>query len=130
MWHGDWRSLGGLFYVTKSLLMKRFIFYCGIILFVILALSAFQNKDQTSIIGRVNPIDGANSAWAIGGRDSATSNIVNGAFSFAIKPGIYKVVVDAIEPYKDAVLENISVKEGQTVDVGEIVLQRTLIKKR
>jgi hypothetical protein len=51
-------------------------------------------------------------------------------FSFSVKPGIYKVVVDAIEPYKDAVLENISVKEGQTVDVGEIMLQRTLIKKR
>ena len=61
---------------------------------------------------------------------SRFSNVEYGAFSFAIKPGIYKVVVDAIEPYKDAVLENISVKEGQTVDVGEIVLQRTLIKKR
>ena len=109
--------------------MKRFIFLFGIIFLVIVSIYAFQNKDQTSIVGRVNPVDGANSAWAIGGRDSASSNIVNGAFSFSVKPGIYKVVVDAIEPYKDAILENISVKEGQTINVGEIMLQRTLIKK-
>jgi hypothetical protein len=85
---------------------------------------AFKNINQTSIIGRVNPVGGANVAWAVSGRDSTTSNIVNGAFRFEAKPGIYKVVIDAVEPYKDAVLENISLKDGQTVDVGEIVLQR------
>ena len=104
--------------------MKRFILTSSIVVSGILGIYAFQNKNQTSIIGRINPIGGANVAWAVSGRDSATSNIVNGAFSFAARPGIYKVVIDAVEPYKDAVLENISVKEGQTVDVGEIVLQR------
>ncbi|TMI84956.1 MAG: carboxypeptidase regulatory-like domain-containing protein [Bacteroidetes bacterium] len=110
--------------------MKRFLLLFGIFLLAMLSIFAWNNWEQTAITGRVNPVDGANSAWAIGGRDSATSNIVNGNFSFSLKPGIYKVVVDGIEPYKDAVLENISVKEGQTVDVGEIMLQRTLIKKR
>ena len=110
--------------------MKRFIVYFGVILLLILSAYTFQNTDQTSITGRVNPLDGANSAWAVGGRDSSTSAIVNGTFSFSVKPGIYKVVVDAIEPYKDAVLENISVKEGQTVNLGEIMLQRTLMKMR
>ncbi len=104
--------------------MKRLILACSIFISVVLAIYAFQNNDQTSIIGRINPIGGANVAWALSGRDSLSSNVVNGAFSFAAKPGIYKVVIDAVEPYKDAVLENISVKEGQTVDVGEIVLQR------
>ena len=104
--------------------MKRFILVCSIIALCLAAIYSFQNKAQTSIIGRINPIGGANVAWAVSGRDSTTSNIVNGAFSFAAKPGIYKVVIDAIEPYKDAILENISVKDGQTVDVGEIVLQR------
>jgi len=110
--------------------MKRFSLMFGIIVIAMLTIFALNKRDATAITGRVNPVDGANSAWAIGGRDSAASNIVNGNFSFALKPGIYKVVVDGIEPYKDAVLENISVKEGQTVDVGEIMLQRTLIKKR
>lgn len=114
----------------KFLIMKRFLLLFGITVLVIWSISGFNTRQQTSIKGKVNPIDGANSAWAIGGRDSATSNIVNGMFGFSVKPGIYKVVVDAVEPYKDAVLENISVKEGQTVDIGEIVLQRSLIKKR
>jgi len=104
--------------------MKRFILICGIIIFCLLAIYAFRNIEQTSIAGRVSPIDGANSAMAISGKDTTTSNILNGAFSFAVKPGLYKVIIDAVEPYKDAVLENIGVKEGQTVDVGEIVLQK------
>ncbi len=108
---------------SKFLAMKRFILICGLIFSLLFAVSAFH-KSQTSITGRVTPIDGANVAWAISGKDSATSNIVNGIFSFAVKPGLYKVMVDATEPYKDAVLENISVKDGQTVDVGEIVLQK------
>lgn len=103
--------------------MKRSILIC----FIIVAgmfLYAFHNRTQTSIVGRINPVSGANTAWAVSGKDSSTSNIVNGAFSFDVKQGIYKVVIDAVEPYKDAVLENISVKDGQTVDVGEVVLQR------
>ena len=110
--------------------MKHFPLLFGVIVIVMLTIFAWNKREVTAITGRVNPIDGANSALAIGGRDSAASNIVNGNFSFSLKPGIYKVVVDGIEPYKDAVLENISIKEGQTVDLGEIMLQRTLIKKR
>jgi len=116
--------------ILKFFVMKRFPLLFGIILSAMLSIFAWNKREQTAITGRVNPVDGANSAWAIGGKDSATSTIVNGNFSFSLRPGIYKVIVDGIEPYKDAVLENISVKDGQTVDVGEIMLQRTLIKKR
>jgi hypothetical protein len=103
--------------------MKRFSLICVAVLLFMLAAYAF-NRGDTSITGRVTPVDGANTALAISGKDSASSNIVNGVFSFAVKPGLYKVIVDAVEPYKDAVLENISVKEGQAVDVGEVVLQK------
>ena len=104
--------------------MKRSILICGIIASTILAMYAFRTKFQTSIVGRVNPVGGANVVWAVSGRDSTASNIVNGVFSFDARQGIYRVVIDGVEPYKDAVLENISVKDGQTVDVGEIDLQR------
>lgn len=103
--------------------MKRFIIICGIILSAMLAASALH-KNETSITGRVTPIDGANIAWAISSKDSLSSNVVNGIFSFSVKPGNYRVIIDALEPYKDATVENVSVKEGQTVDVGEIILQR------
>ena len=108
----------------KTLSMKRFLLVVMTILSAILILNSFRNQYQTSIVGRVNPVGGANAVWAVSGRDSATSNIVNGAFSLEAKQGIYKVVIDAVEPYKDAILENVSVKEGQTIDVGEIMLQK------
>ena len=108
----------------KTLSMKRFFIVVIMILSAILILYSFRNKYQTSIVGRVNPVGGANAVWAVSGRDSTTSNVVNGAFSLEAKQGIYKVVIDAVEPYKDAILENVSVKEGQTVDVGEIMLQK------
>ena len=104
--------------------MKRFIIVIIAIIFAISILNSFRHKYQTSIVGRINPVGGANVAWALSGRDSTTSNIVNGAFSLEAKQGIYKVVIDAVEPYKDAILENVSVKEGQTIDVGEIMLQK------
>ena len=103
--------------------MKRFIIICGIIFSAMLAVSAFH-RIETSITGRVTPADGANIAWAISSKDSASSNIVNGTFSFSVKPGTYRVIIDALEPYKDATVENVNVKEGQAVDVGEIILQR------
>jgi hypothetical protein len=103
--------------------MKRFNLI-ALVLFLVLAMFAFRSRMQTSIVGRVNPVDGAASARAIAAKDTVFSNIVNGGFSFSVKPGIYQVIVDAVRPYKDAVLENISVKEDQTVDVGEITLQK------
>lgn len=108
----------------KTLSMKRFLIAFVLILSAVMILNSFRNKYQTSIVGRVNPVGGANVAWAVSGHDSTTSNVVNGAFSLEAKQGIYKVVIDAVEPYKDAILENVSVKEGQTVDVGEIMLQK------
>src|SRR4030095_5213879 len=105
--------------------MKRFFIICGIILLAVLAVKAFYSH-ETSITGKISPVDGANIAWAISSKDSATSNIVNGSFTLPVKPGTYKVMIDALEPYKDATVENVVVKEGQTADVGEIILQRQI----
>jgi hypothetical protein len=104
--------------------MKRFNFIASVVLLLVLVIFSFRNKLQTSIVGRVNPVDGATSARAIAAKDTVFSNIVNGGFSFSVKQGNYQVFIDAVRPFKDAVLENISVKEDQTVDVGEITLQK------
>ena len=104
--------------------MKRFVLMCLIIISGTLIVYSFRGKFQTSIVGRIDPVGGATVAWAVSGRDSSVSNIVNGTFSFEARPGVYKVVIDGVEPYKDEILENIGVRDGQTVDVGEIILQR------
>jgi hypothetical protein len=74
-------------------------------------------------LGKVTPQDGAESVWAIG-TDSTKGIITSGNFSIQVKPGTYKVFVDARDPFKDVSLENLEVRDGQPLDVGEIVLQK------
>lgn len=80
------------------------------------------DRVQSGITGKVNPADGANSVWAIGGKDTVKGTINTGAFSLSVKTGTYRLLIDAKDPYKDVVLENLEVKD-QPLDVGEIILQ-------
>ena len=105
--------------------MKRFAVMCVIIIFFILLFAfSFCPKFQTGVVGRINPVSGANMVWIVGGRDSLACAVANGEFGFETRPGVYKVIIDGIAPYRDEILENVGVRDGQTVDVGEIVLQR------
>jgi hypothetical protein len=104
--------------------MKRLLLAGGIAFSAITGLYAFRTVEQSSITGKVTPADQANAVWAVSGTDSVTANVVNGAFSLAVKAGTYKIVVDAKEPYKDASLENVAVSDGAPTDVGEIKLQK------
>ena len=104
--------------------MKKRMLFCGILAASVAGLVAFTAVAPSSITGKVTPADGAQMVWAISGTDSTKAGINSGAFTLEVKPGIYKVIVDAKAPYKDVLLENLDVKEGQPVDVGEIVLQK------
>lgn len=102
--------------------MKKNIVFSGVIIAIAGLLSL--KSPQSTITGSVVPADGANGIWAVSEKDSARGAIINtGSFSLSVKPGIYKLIIDARTPYKDVVLENIEVKE-QPTDVGQIVLQK------
>lgn len=103
--------------------MKRHILTCGILATSIAGILAFT-VSQSTITGKVTPADGATLVWAISGSDSTKAPISAGAFALQVKPGTYKILVDAKAPYKDVILENLEIKEGQPLDVGEIVLQQ------
>ncbi len=100
--------------------MQRF----GIVAAFFAGLVSFTTTTQTSITGKVAPAEGAETVWAISGPDSTKGMISSGAFALAVKPGVYKVIVDAKDPYKDVILENLEVKQDQPLDLGEIVLQK------
>jgi len=102
--------------------MKKSVLLCGILAASVAGLFAFTTS-QTGISGKVTPQDGAETVWAIG-TDSTKGMINSGNFSIQVKPGSYKVIVDAKDPYKDVTLENLEVRDGQPLDVGEIVLQK------
>jgi len=105
--------------------MKKRMIGSGILITLIGGLFAFNSLEQSSITGKISPADAAQSVWAISATDSVKStNISSGTFTIQAKPGTYKLVVDAKEPYKDAQLDNLEVKQDQSLDVGEIVLQQ------
>ena len=105
--------------------MKKKLIGGGIALSFIAGLFAFNTITQSSITGKITPQDGAVGVWAISATDSVKStNIVSGSFSIQAKPGTYKLVIDAKEPYKDITLDNLELKQDQVLDVGEIVLQQ------
>ena len=103
--------------------MKKKMLTLGIVAASVAGLFAFTTA-ATSITGKVTPADGAETVWAISGSDSTKAAVSAGAFTIDVKPGTYKVIVDAKDPYKDVTLENLEVKQDQALDVGEIVLQQ------
>ena len=102
--------------------MKKLIFI--VVLFFSIIILAFRHSAKTGIVGRVNPLDAAEVVWVTSATDSAKSVISQGQFSFDVKPGVYKLIIDAREPYKDVLLENLQVKPDEILDVGEIPLKQ------
>jgi len=102
--------------------MKKIVITLCVAFAAFIALSAFTNLAGTSIHGTITPADGAKKVWAVNGTDSVSVTPVSGNFSLDVKPGTWKLKVEAASPYKDAVVENIVVTEGQSADAGDIKL--------
>ncbi len=88
-------------------------------------LFAFSNLRSGSIKGTVTPSDGAVRAWAESSSDTLKAAIVNGTYEITdAKPGMYKVVIEAKPPYKNAAKDGVTVNDGQAADAGEIKLDK------
>ncbi|RYY54924.1 MAG: carboxypeptidase regulatory-like domain-containing protein [Chitinophagaceae bacterium] len=101
--------------------MKKNFILLSILVITLVAAFSFRTV-QPTITGKVSPADAAQAVWAINSTDSVRSAITGGIFTFTVKPGKYRVIVDAKEPRRDVILENIEVG-NQPVDLGEIVIQ-------
>jgi hypothetical protein len=92
---------------------------------IVFALFAFTPFKNGSIKGTVSPSASATSAYVISGMDTMRTNIQNGAFEIGqVKPGTYKLVIEAVAPYKNFEKEGVVVNEKKATDVGEITLQQ------
>ena len=103
--------------------MKKTIATLIVIVIAVASLHAVRIIQQSTIMGKISPSDGAEVIVAINGTDSLKVKPTDGSFSFIVKPGAWKVWIDAKHPYKDATLDA-DAKEGQTTDLGEIKLQQ------
>ena len=90
---------------------------------VMFILFAFSSARVGGIRGKVFPIDGADKAMAISGKDTVLTDIVAGSFNFAnVKKGTYAVWLRAKAPFKDTSVENVAVIDSAVTDIGEIKL--------
>jgi hypothetical protein len=108
-------------------------FFAVIMAYVVIGTWAFSGKGKeakptepsaSSITGKVSPADAANSVMVVSGKDTLHGPLANGIFTVAVKPGVHQLIVDARAPYRDALLDNLSVTENDVLDVGEIVLKQ------
>lgn len=86
-------------------------------------LFAFKPHAATALKGKIAPAESVGTVWAIAGTDSLKATTTEGEFNFAeIKPGTYKLVAEAKAPYKTMEKEGVEVKDGETTDLGTLML--------
>ena len=90
----------------------------------VIALHSFGYNKAGSISGSIIPADGAVSVWAIQSPDTVKAVPANGMFSLTARPGNWKVIIDAKDPYQDVMMENVQVNDGKETSLGEIRLQK------
>ncbi|PST84903.1 carboxypeptidase regulatory-like domain-containing protein [Pedobacter yulinensis] len=121
MWSGVVGSTFGS--LARTMNMKKILpaVFC---LFVTLFFG-FSAPPQGSIIGKVNPPQGAGSVLAVMGRDTMRASLSTGNFRFnGLKAGLYQVWIKGISPYRDTLIRNIAVTDTNTTDLGTLRLPR------
>ncbi len=103
--------------------MKKTMATLIVLIIAVASLHAVRVMQQSSIAGKISPSDGADVVVAINGTDSLKVKPSDGGFNFIVKPGSWKIWVDAKNPHKDVTLDA-EVKEGQITNLGEIKLQQ------
>lgn len=103
--------------------MKTIKHLAFLILSVSLIFMAFINIKLGSIIGKLNPINGAKMVIIIKGTDTLKASLNNGQFKFSnLVQDVYNIQIIANEPYRNSLIENVAVKDSSTTNVGEIKL--------
>ncbi|HMH20544.1 MAG TPA: hypothetical protein VK563_02155 [Puia sp.] len=105
--------------------MKFTKFRLAAVTVVAAGLFAFNTLKSGSIKGTVSPSEGAVRAWAESSTDTLKALIINGAYEISdAKPGMYKLIIEAKPPYKNAAKDGVTVSDGQAADAGEIKLEK------
>ncbi|MCX2431845.1 MULTISPECIES: carboxypeptidase-like regulatory domain-containing protein [unclassified Pedobacter] len=105
--------------------MKKLSVFCVALILSSILFVAFTFVKLGGIVGRVSHADAVSGISLIAGQDTMTVTVNQGSFSFTnLKEGVYTLVIKANAPYKDAIIENVAVKDSATTDLGEVVLKQ------
>ncbi len=102
--------------------MKKTAIILSTLFVVFAAFILHPSNIMSGIQGTINPADGAKKIWAFSGKDTISVIPSSSGFSMDVKPGTWNIYVEAVKPYKDTTVSNITVEEGRYTDAGEIKL--------
>ena len=105
--------------------MKFGKFMMGALAVTTAGLFAFNGIKGGTVKGSVSPAAGAVNAWDLSSTDTVKAAISGGMYEIPnVKPGVYKIIIEAKPPYKNASKDNVSVSDNQSTTVEEIKLQQ------
>lgn len=97
----------------------------GATIFCSLAAFSGHPLQDTGVTGKVVPSEGVERIWAAQANETVAGVAgTTGDFIIKAKPGTWRVVVDAKEPYQDVIFERVVVNDGKTTHLGDINLQQ------
>jgi hypothetical protein len=106
------------------MIMKKIRMALPAFAIAVASLVSFKTSPAPSIKGKVTPANYAVRAWAITETDTLYTTIKDGNFEFPnARPGVYRIVIEALSPYRHMAKDGIVVKDGQATDV-ELSLQK------
>ncbi len=105
--------------------MKSGKFMMGALAVAAAGLFAFSGMKGGTVKGSVSPAEGAVNAWALSSTDTLKASVTGGMYEIPnVRPGVYKIIIEAKPPYKNASKDNVSVSDNQSTTVDEIKLQQ------
>lgn len=102
--------------------MRKAIWELSIVILAIVCIHVVSSLPAGFIRGKIYPENMGENVMAIHGTDSVKTKSKNGFFVMKVRPGNWKVVVSGKEQTRNFVLENLTVNQGQQVNLGEIRL--------
>ncbi len=100
--------------------MGRGLLELCLIIMVIIGIHAERAMHSGTIEGSVYPSNLTPSVVAVRGNDSVRSVSNDGHFGMRLQPGMWKVIFAVKKPNQGLVEKNVSISEGQRINLGEI----------
>lgn len=105
--------------------MKKTVLTLFIVILAVVFLHAFRAFQQPVISGSIYPKEAVKQIVAVNGNDSVIGlPDKTGLFAVNVKPGTWKLVVEAKQPYKTVVMESVKAREGEGTNVSVITLRQ------
>lgn len=105
--------------------MKNTYFKISAVFFLTIPILVYAMVKTGTITGKIMPSAALKDVWALSAQDTVRALVMEGSFTIVnLKPGTYKVIINAVEPYWDVVRGGIVITGAQPVDMGEIRLEK------